>query len=138
MAATQKHKHLCAHNSVGVAGLPDFEICHASAFFYHLLEWFSRLFKDMSPVDLRALLWGYDITYRSMSSLSSLTSVVLWDWYRCCGGGAYSLTTEQSTLNPLFDNPALMDGSNTLTFATYERSSWLMACTFIHPTCGLF
>lgn len=89
----------------------------------------------MSSVDLRALLWGHDRTYKSLPTLSPLTRDALAILYR--RKESYSLSTEPSPLTPLFDKPALPEGRSTQTIENYNRTSWPTA-QFVHNTQGTF
>lgn len=111
-----KHKLLCSSKTNGGVSLPDFELYHTSTVVSRILEWFPRSLtkastsveQDMSPVDLHALLLGYDLAHKSLPTLSPLTIDTLHIWYR--RRDRYSLSTELSPLTPLFDNPALPEG----------------------------
>lgn len=61
--------------------------------------------------------------------LSPLTRDALAVWYRKME--AYSLSTEQSPLTPLFDNPALPEGRLAHSLEGYTRDPWPTAQQFV-------
>lgn len=139
-----KHKLLCSPTVKGGLSLPDFELYHNSAIFSRVLEWFPRplskastlVEQDLSSVDLRVLLWGFNKTYKSLNFLSHLTRDALAIWYQ--RKETYALSTEPSPLTPLFDNPALPEGRSTLTLDIYTRDSWSTAQQFVHSDNGTY
>lgn len=84
----------------------------------------------MAPVDLRALLWGYNAKYGTMTIFSLLSLATLSVWYR--HQDLYALSTEPSQLTSLFDNPALLDSKRASAYGTYDRESWPTARSFEH------
>lgn len=139
-----KHKLLCSPITKGGLGLPDFEMYHMSAVLSRILEWFPRpmtkaaatVEQDLSTYDLRALLWGYEKIYKSLSTLSPLTRDALTIWYR--KRDTLSLSSEPSPLTPLFDNPSLPEGHSTHSLDVYNRDSWPIARQFVDRTLGTF
>lgn len=92
--------------------------------------------QDLSTYDLRALLWGYDHSFKSIVALSPLTRDALTIWYR--RKLTYALSSEPSPLTPLFDNPKLPEGHSINSIDNYYRELWPTARQFVDPTLGTF
>lgn len=107
-----------------------------------ILEWFPRPFQkasvmveqDMSPVFLRALLWGYKSNLPALANSSPLTTTALVLWYR--RGLREILSSDPSPLSPLFDNPAFPQGIGAYALDSFRRTSLPQAHSFIHADNG--
>lgn len=100
-------------------GVLDFELYHTTSVLARVLDWFPCLFskastmieQDLSPVNLRALLWGYKRDFHRLQSSSLLTLAALHLWYK--KGLQNLLSLEPSPLTMLFDNPTFLEGMGT-------------------------
>lgn len=90
----------------------------------------------MAPIDLRALLWGHNTKFRSVSMISPLTLTALSVWYR--QRDSHALSTDPGPSTPLFDNLLLPGSSASTLFGSYEKNSWPTARVFVDITSGSF
>lgn len=137
-----KFKLLIRPKLQGSTGLPDFELYYKATLMARILEWFPRPFQKasvmaeqhISPVDLRALLWGYRSNLPALANSSPLTTAALVLWYR--RGQCEILSSDPSTLSPLFDNPAFPQGIGAHALGSFLHTSWQQAHSFVHADNG--
>lgn len=114
-------------------GLSDFKIDYTSTIVSQLLEWFPRplhnvstlVEQDLFPLDLRAIIWGHDTSYKSLTTLSPLTRAALQVWY--CRRECYSPSS-----NPSHPEATSLSINWLTKFCLSNYCKWLFASGEVH------